>query len=220
MEKVKLLTEYTNDVQTVLSEQSEDKRTYITGIFLQAEVKNANGRIYPMNVMREAVERYKAERIDKNQAVGELNHPNPPTPKIDYDRACIKIVSLVEDGTNFIGKALVTNTPKGKLIEGLLSDGVSVGVSSRALAKTVYRNGTVIVQPGMVLATAADVVSDPSAPDAIVSAIMEEREWVMDDNGIVVGLAEDIDKVKGAIRKTKKANLPSMYKKLFEAITK
>jgi hypothetical protein len=179
---MKLITELTEEVNYI-TEAKEDgtKRHFIEGVFLMGEIKNRNGRIYPIEVLKNAVDTYKETHIDTKRALGELAHPNGP--QINLDRVSHIITQLVQDGNNFNGKALITETPMGAIVKGLLISGVSLGVSSRCLGSLKEdRNGSgcMIVQPDLKISTAADIVADPSAPNAYVKGIMENAEWVYD----------------------------------------
>lgn len=180
---MKLITEVTEDVQYI-TEGSEggNKKLYIEGIFLQSAVKNRNGRIYPESVMDKEVARYIKESIDTSTAMGELGHPQGPT--INLHRVSHRIVSLRKEGTNYVGKALITNTPMGEIAKGLIESGVKLGVSSRGMG-TVKANkqGINEVQSDFRLATAADIVADPSAPNAWVDGIMESVDWIYAKGG-------------------------------------
>jgi hypothetical protein len=169
-------------VQPLTEEVNGEKKLFIEGVFLQAGVKNRNGRIYPEQTMAREVNRYIKEYVEKNRALGELNHP--PQPQVNPERAAIKIVELKQDGTNWIGKAMVTSTPVGQVVRGLLKDGVQLGVSSRGVGTLRESQGVMVVQEDFRLFTAADVVHDPSAPDAFVNGIYESVEWIY-ENGVV-----------------------------------
>jgi len=161
--------------------KKDNGRWYIEGVYLQADVKNRNGRLYPKPVLSESVTKFQSDYIDTKTAVGETNHPKDRI-KSDFNQASIKIISLKEDGNNFIGKALVLNNDRGKNLQALLDDDIRIGVSSRALGSLRESNGVKIVQNDLVI-YGIDVVSDPSAPDAYVSAVMEERyDWVFCDD--------------------------------------
>jgi hypothetical protein len=169
IEKVEVLTEKVNGKQNL----------YIRGPFLQTEVVNRNGRMYPLSIMEREVKRYNEQYVQKGRALGELGHPDGPT--VNLDRVSHKICELYRDGNNFIGKAQILSTPMGKIAESLLKDGVTLGVSSRGLGSTsLTREGYSVVGEDFMLATAADIVADPSAPDAFVQGIMEGKEWVWD----------------------------------------
>lgn len=159
-----------------------EKKYFIEGIFLQSNLQNRNGRVYPKEVLRKEVNRYRAQFIDKNRAMGELGHPDGPT--INLDRVSHKIVGLWEDGDNFIGRAEILDTPFGKIVKNLMDAGVQLGVSSRGLGTMKKVNGVNEVQGDFYLATAADIVADPSAPSAFVNNIVENLEWELDDKGV------------------------------------
>ena len=168
IESVKFLVETT---------QSGKKSLYIEGVFLQGNIKNRNGRMYPMETLRREVARYNEAHVQAGRALGELGHPDGPT--VNLDRVSHKIVSLRESGSNFIGKAKILNTPMGKIASALVEDGVKLGVSSRGIGSLkTTREGVNVVGDDFMLATAADIVADPSAPDAFVEGIMEGKEWV------------------------------------------
>ena len=168
IESVKFLVETT---------KSGKKSLYIEGVFLQGEIKNRNGRMYPMETLRREVNRYNEAHVQAGRALGELGHPDGPT--VNLDRVSHKIVSLKESGSNFIGKAKILNTPMGKIASSLIEEGVKLGVSSRGIGSLrTTKEGVNIVGDDFMLATAADIVADPSAPDAFVEGIMEGKEWV------------------------------------------
>ena len=170
IESVKFLVETT---------KSGKKSLYIEGVFLQGNIKNRNGRMYPMDTLRKEVARYNESNVNSGRALGELGHPDGPT--VNLDRVSHKIVSLKESGDNFIGKAKILNTPMGKIASALVEDGVKLGVSSRGIGSLrTTKEGCNIVGDDFMLATAADIVADPSAPDAFVEGIMEGKEWVWD----------------------------------------
>jgi hypothetical protein len=176
-----LICEKTEDVRFITEADATDpvkQRMYIEGVYLQAGIKNRNGRIYPVETMDRECNRYISEVVAHGRAVGELGHPNGPT--INLERVSHRIVSLKKEGNNYIGKAMLTDTPYGKTAQGLISDGVNLGVSSRAMGSLTERNGVMEVQSDFRLATAADIVQDPSAPDAFVRGIMEGVQWWYD----------------------------------------
>jgi len=180
---MKLITEQIDDVEVIVENRNGKKSMFIEGIFLQGDIQNRNGRMYPMDTLRREVQRYNESFVDSGRAVGELGHPEGPT--VNLDRVSHKIVSLKESGSNFIGKAKILSTPMGKIAQNLIDEGVKLGVSSRGLGTlAVNENGIKVVSDDFMLATAADIVSDPSAPDAFVSGIMEGKDWVW-DGGIV-----------------------------------
>ena len=176
---MKLITEEVTNVKIITEGTGSNKKLYIEGIFLQGELKNRNGRIYPMQTLSREVSRYNENFVQKGRALGELGHPDGPT--VNLDRVSHKITSLVQEGNNFKGKACILSTPMGKIASSLLDEGVMLGVSSRGVGSLQTTNeGHKIVGEDFMLATAADIVADPSAPDAFVSGIMEGREWVWD----------------------------------------
>jgi len=174
---MKLIREEIENVEVIVESRNGKKSLYIEGVFLQGDIKNRNGRMYHMETLRREVGRYSESYINSGRALGELGHPDGPT--VNLDRVSHKIVSLKENGSNFIGKAKILSTPMGKIAESLLSEGVKLGVSSRGIGSlTQNREGVNIVSDDFMLATAADIVADPSAPDAFVEGIMEGKEWV------------------------------------------
>jgi len=179
---MKLITETIEDVQVITEGKGDSKKLYIEGVFLQSELKNRNGRMYPFSVLQKEVNRYNEEYIKTSRALGELGHPDGPT--VNLDRVSHRIVSLAEDGTNFRGKAQILDTPMGKIASSLLGEGVKLGVSSRGMGSIDRREDVNVVMDDFMLATAADIVADPSAPDAFVNGIMEGKEWAW-DNGIL-----------------------------------
>jgi len=179
---MKLIREEIESVEVLTEESNGKKHFYITGPFLQGDIKNRNGRIYESRILSKEVQRYSENYIDKNRAMGELGHPSGPT--VNLDRVSHKITSLKQEGSNFIGRAKILETPMGRIAGALLNDGVTLGVSSRGMGSLVTRNGTNYVGEDFMLATAADIVADPSAPDAFVQGIMEGKEWVW-DNGLL-----------------------------------
>ena len=189
---MKLISETVEDVNYLIEDDDTGKKNYrIRGPFLQAEIKNRNGRIYPMNILEKEVGRYNKEYIQKNRAFGELGHPDGPT--VNLERVSHMITALTPDGTNFIGEAKVMDTPYGKIVKNLIDEGAKLGVSSRGMGSLVPSRGAQVVKDDFYLATAADIVADPSAPNAFVEGIMEGKEWVW-DNGAVKEM--DIDAYK------------------------
>ena len=173
---MKLITESIEDIRILTEEKDGVKHLYIEGVFLQSEIKNRNGRIYPFDVLNKEVERYSEEYVKAGRALGELGHPDGPT--VNLDRVSHKITSLKAEGNNFMGKARILDTPMGKIAKSLLGEGVKLGVSSRGMSSLKEENGVKYVSDDFMLATAADIVADPSAPDAFVNGIMEGKEWV------------------------------------------
>ncbi len=179
---MKLITETIEDVQILTEEKNGKKLLYIEGVFLQSELKNRNGRMYPFNVLNKEVERYNEEYVKSKRALGELGHPDGPT--INLDRVSHRITSLRAEGNNFIGKAQILDTPMGNIAKNLLGEGVQLGVSSRGMGSIQKKEDCNVVADDFMLTTAADIVADPSAPDAFVNGIMEGKEWVW-NNGIL-----------------------------------
>lgn len=177
----KLIKEEVSEVNFLTEMNNGKKEHYITGIFMQAEQKNKNGRVYPMNILRTEVDRYNREYVNKNRAFGELGHPENPT--INLDRVSHMITYLSPDGNNFMGKAKILDTPNGKIVKSLLDGGANLGVSTRGVGSLKPQSGFQMVQDDFHLATAADIVADPSAPDAWVTGIMEGTEWVLTNAG-------------------------------------
>jgi len=194
---MKLISESIEDIDYLIEDDDTGKKNYkIRGPFLQAEVKNRNGRIYPMHILEKEVGRYNKEYIQKNRAFGELGHPDGPT--VNLERVSHMITSLHADGTDFIGEAKIMDTPYGKIVKNLIDEGAKLGVSSRGMGSLVPMRGAQVVKDDFYLATAADIVADPSAPNAFVEGIMEGKEWVW-DNGAVKEM--DIDAYKKELSK-------------------
>jgi len=190
---MKLIREEIETVDFIVEERNGKKNLYIEGVFLQGNIKNRNGRMYPMETLRREVARYNENFIQRNRALGELGHPDGPT--VNLDRVSHKITSLVQEGNNFRGKAQILSTPMGKIASSLLDEGVMLGVSSRGVGSlSTTSEGCKIVGEDFQLATAADIVADPSAPDAFVNGIMEGREWVWEGGILREQLAEQTKK--------------------------
>jgi hypothetical protein len=179
---MKLISEALQDVQFMTEEVAGLKQYYISGIFMQANQKNRNGRVYPSDILEREVKRYSDTYITSNRAFGELGHPDGPT--INLDRVSHMIKELYKDGDNFIGKAKIMDTPMGKIVKNLMDEGATLGVSSRGMGSLKQSQGVNVVQSDFYLSTAADIVADPSAPDAFVDGIMEGKEWIW-DNGVL-----------------------------------
>lgn len=179
---MKLITENIEDIQILTEEKDGKEHLYIEGVFLQSEIKNRNGRIYPFSVLEKEVGRYNEEYVSKGRALGELGHPDGPT--VNLDRVSHRITSLKAEGKNFMGKARILETPMGNIAKSLLGEGVKLGVSSRGMGSIDRQESASYVMDDFMLATAADIVADPSAPDAFVNGIMEGKEWVW-DNGLL-----------------------------------
>ncbi len=190
---MKLIREEIEKVELITESVGGKKQLYIQGVFLQSECVNRNGRMYPFQIMEREVNRYNENYVKKGRALGELGHPDGPT--VNLDRVSHKITELKQDGNNFIGKAQILSTPMGKIAESLLKDGVTLGVSSRGIGSLRENNkGYKEVGEDFMLATAADIVADPSAPDAFVQGIMEGKEWVWDGGLLREKLAENTRK--------------------------
>ena len=191
---MKLITEQNNDIEVLTEEKDGKKSTYIKGVFLQTEITNRNGRMYKFDTMNREVSKYNEEFVNRGRALGELGHPEGPT--LNLDRVSHKIVELYPEGTNFIGKAKLMETPMGKIAKSLLEEGVQLGVSSRGLGSIKKEGNCQVVADDFILSTAADIVADPSAPDAFVEGIYEGREWVQADGRIK---EQQIEQIKAAI---------------------
>jgi hypothetical protein len=210
---MKLITEINESVK-ILTEANESggKSFFIEGIFMQAELPNRNNRMYSLPILQKETDRYVTEYVNKNRAYGELGHPEGPT--INLERVSHMIKSLKQDGNNFIGKAKIMETPYGNIVKNLLSEGASIGVSTRGMGTLEEgKNGVKMVKDDFYLATAADIVADPSAPDAYVRGIMEGKEWVW-DNGVI--READVQRQKEVIQKSSKKDLEETMIKVFE----
>ena len=208
---MKLITETIEDVKLITEGTGDDKKLYIEGVFLQSELKNRNGRMYPFSVLEKEVNRYNEEYVETKRALGELGHPDGPT--VNLDRVSHRITSLKAEGNNFIGKAQILDTPMGKIAKSLLGEGVQLGVSSRGMGSIDKREDVNVVMDDFMLATAADIVADPSAPDAFVNAIMEGKEWVW-SNGILQ--EKSIAKYQRYIDESTRQNLEERTLKVFQ----
>jgi len=190
---MKLITEEVARVKFIVEGKGAQKKMFIEGVFLQGEIKNRNGRMYPINTLAKEVNRYNESFVKKGRALGELGHPEGPT--VNLDRVSHKITSLVQEGNNFRGKAQLLSTPMGKIAQNLIGEGVTLGVSSRGVGSLKEDvRGCKVVGEDFMLATAADIVADPSAPDAFVSGIMEGKEWVWEGGILREELAEKTQK--------------------------
>ena len=208
---MKLITETIENVKILTEERDGKKLLYIEGVFLQSELKNRNGRMYPFDVLNNEVKRYNEEYVKSKRALGELGHPDGPT--INLDRVSHRITSLRAEGNNFIGKAQILDTPMGQIAKSLLGEGVQLGVSSRGMGSIEKREDTSVVRDDFMLTTAADIVADPSAPDAFVNGIMEGKEWVW-DNGILK--ESKVDKYQRYINGAPRRELEERTLKVFE----
>jgi len=184
MHTVKLFSEAIEDVEYICEEKESGKKNYkIRGVFMQADVKNRNGRVYPMDVLQKEVTKYNKNFIQQKRAFGELGHPDGPT--VNLERVSHMITSLVPDGKDFIGEAKILETPMGKIVKNLMDEGAKLGVSSRGMGSLDQKKGGNYVRDDFYLATAADIVADPSAPNAFVEGIMEGKEWVWNNGALI-----------------------------------
>ncbi len=208
---MKLITETIENIE-VLTEERNGKKDYkIKGIFMQADIKNRNGRIYPVGTLAKEVKRYNEQFINKKRAFGELGHPDGPT--VNLERVSHMITSLKPEGKNFVGEAKIMDTPYGKIVKNLIDEGAQLGVSSRGMGSLQSGSQGNVVGKDFYLATAADIVADPSAPDAFVEGIMEGKEWVW-DNGVLKSM--EVEKYKEEIEKTKRAELAEKKASIFK----
>ena len=195
MDTIKLISEAVEEVEYITEAKEGGGKNYkIKGIFLQADIKNRNGRVYPMEVLEKEVNRYNKKFINENRAYGELGHPDGPT--VNLERVSHMVTSLTPDGKNFIGEAKVMETPMGKIVKSLMNEGGKLGVSSRGMGSLDQKNGANYVRDDFYLATAADIVADPSAPNAFVEGIMEGKEWVWNHGSLVEA---ELVRMKGRI---------------------
>jgi hypothetical protein len=218
MSGLKLIREFCHDTEILTEGADLTKRYYVRGITLQSEVCNKNKRIYPKKVLKEAITEYVKLNMkpgESSRAMGELNHPKADVESVNLENISHKFVEIQEDGNNWITKALVLNTPKGQIVQTLLSEGVQIGISSRGLGKVKDSNGVKIIE-SLQLITLGDLVGDPSAPDAFVQGILESREWVY-ENGLLVekDLSEQIDGWKKAIQESSKSEVQSVIVSAF-----
>ena len=191
MNTVKLISEAVEDAQLIVEEDDKGKKNYkIRGIFMQSDVKNRNGRVYPQEVLEKEVAKYNKNFINENRAFGELGHPDGPT--VNLERVSHMITSLTPDGKNFIGEAKIMDTPMGKIVKNLMDEGAKLGVSSRGMGSLEQKNGANYVRDDFYLATAADIVADPSAPNAFAQGIMEGKEWVWNNGSLVEAHVADL----------------------------
>ena len=208
---MKLITETIENIE-VLKEERNGKKDYkIRGVFMQADIKNRNGRIYPVGTLAKEVKRYNEQFINKKRAFGELGHPDGPT--VNLERVSHMITSLKPEGKNFIGEAKIMDTPYGKIVKNLIDEGAQLGVSSRGMGSLQSGSQGNVVGKDFYLATAADIVADPSAPDAFVEGIMEGKEWVW-DNGVLKSM--EVEKFKEEIEKTRRAELAEAKARVFK----
>ena len=212
---MKLISEEISNAEYLVEETNGKKDYKIRGVFLQSDLKNRNGRVYPKDILNKEVKRYNAEFINKKRAFGELGHPDGPT--VNLERVSHMITKLYPDGNNFIGEAKIMNTPYGKIVKGLIDEGAQLGVSSRGMGSLINRGQGNVVKDDFYLATAADIVADPSAPDAFVEGIMEGKEWVW-ESGVLV--EKDIEAWRMEVYKAKKRELEEKKLKVFDSMLK
>ena len=209
---MKLITETIEDIEVLTEANNSGGKNYkIRGVFMQADIKNRNGRVYPVDTLAKEVKRYTNEFINKKRAFGELGHPDGPT--VNLERVSHMITSLKPEGKNFIGEAKVMDTPYGKIVKNLIDEGAQLGVSSRGMGSIQQSQGRNVVGKDFYLATAADIVADPSAPDAFVEGIMENKEWVW-DNGILKSI--EVEHYKEEIERTKRKELAEVKANIFK----
>ena len=212
---MKLISEEIQDAEYLVEDVGGKKNYKIKGVFLQSDIKNRNGRIYPKEIMMKEVNRYQKEFVNKKRAFGELGHPDGPT--VNLERVSHMITDLKQEGSNFIGEAKIMNTPYGKFVKGLIDEGAQLGVSSRGMGSLEQRNGANYVKNDFMLATAADIVADPSAPDAFVQGIMESKEWVWDNGRLV---ERDVEAWRKEIRSASTRKLEEKKLEIFENFLK
>ena len=209
MNTVKLFSEAIEDVEYITEEKENGNKNYkIRGIFMQADIKNRNGRVYPMEVLDEEVKNYNKNFIKQNRAFGELGHPDGPT--VNLERVSHMITSLEPDGKNFIGEAKIMDTPMGKIVKNLMDEGAKLGVSSRGMGSLKQKGGANVVSDDFYLATAADIVADPSAPNAFVEGIMEGKEWVWNNGSLVEAHVADLKKRFDVKKHQRQVNLEAL----------
>ena len=208
---MKLIAEYMESDLNVITEKVNGKKSLvIEGVFMQADAKNRNGRIYPKNILEKAVNKYVTEQVNTGRAVGELNHPEGPT--INLDKVSHKITDLNFEGSNVVGKASILKTPMGQIVEGLLEGGVKLGVSSRGMGSLVQKNGAMQVRDDFMLST-VDIVQDPSAPEAFVNGVMEGVDWVW-NNGVLC--AQQVEEIETEIKEARNMRSADVEIKAFK----
>ena len=209
MDTVKLISEAVEEVEYITEEKDDGGKNYkIRGIFMQADIKNRNGRVYPMEVLDEEVKKYNKNFIEQKRAFGELGHPDGPT--VNLERVSHMITSLKPDGKNFIGEAKIMDTPMGKIVKNLMDEGAKLGVSSRGMGSLKQKGGANVVSDDFYLATAADIVADPSAPNAFVEGIMEGKEWVWNNGALVEAHVADLKKKFDVKKHQRQVNLEAL----------
>ena len=212
---MKLIREEITDIEFVTEETNNKKNYFIKGVFMQADLKNRNGRVYPMETLNKEVSRFTKKFINEKRAFGELGHPDGPT--VNLERVSHMITKLYPDGKNFMGKAKITNTPYGNIVKSLIDEGAKLGVSSRGMGSLENRSGANYVKSDFYLATAADIVADPSAPDAFVQGVMEGKEWVW-DNGIIKEV--EVNELRKEIERAKRHELAEKKAAVFNKFLK
>ena len=209
MNTVKLISEAIEDVEYITEDKENGGRNYkIRGVFMQADVKNRNGRVYPMEVLEKEVTRYNKKFINENRAYGELGHPDGPT--VNLERVSHMVTELYPDGKNFIGEAKILKTPMGEIVKNLMDEGAKLGVSSRGMGSLDQRNGANYVRNDFYLATAADIVADPSAPNAFVEGIMEGKEWVWNHGSLIESELVEMKKRLDVQKRRRQANAEAL----------
>ena len=209
---MKLITETIENIEVLTEEKDNGKKDYkIKGVFMQSDIKNRNGRVYPVETLAKEVARYTKEFINKKRAFGELGHPDGPT--VNLERVSHMITSLKPEGKNFIGEAKIMDTPYGKIVKNLIDEGAQLGVSSRGMGSIQRTNNKNVVGRDFYLATAADIVADPSAPDAFVEGIMEGKEWVWDNGRLI---SKSVEEYKEEIERTKRHELAVVKSRIFK----
>ena len=209
MDTVKLFSEAVEDVEFITEAKENGGKNYkIRGIFMQADVKNRNGRVYPLDILEKEVTKYNKNFIKENRAFGELGHPEGPT--VNLERVSHMITELHPDGKNFIGEAKIMDTPMGKIVKNLMDEGAKLGVSSRGMGSLDSKNGANYVRDDFYLATAADIVADPSAPNAFVEGIMEGKEWVWNNGALVEAHVANLKKKFDVKQRQKQANMEAL----------
>jgi hypothetical protein len=208
---MKLICEVNESIEIMTEEKNGQKTYFIEGTFLQGDIKNRNGRVYEFKMLKDKVEQYRKEFVEQKRAFGELGHPEGPT--INLERVSHMITELGPDGKNFYGKAKIMDTPYGKIVKNLMDEGAKLGVSSRGVGSLEEKNGANYVKDDFRLSTAADIVADPSAPEAFVRGVMEGREWIY-ENGLLV--AKEIDEIKQSIRRASSRKLEEQMVNAFK----
>ena len=209
MNTVKLISEAIEDVEYITEDKENGGKNYkISGVFMQADVKNRNGRVYPMDVLEKEVNRYNKKFINEDRAFGELGHPDGPT--VNLERVSHMVTELYPDGKNFIGEAKILKTPMGEIVKNLMDEGAKLGVSSRGMGSLDQRNGANYVRNDFYLATAADIVADPSAPNAFVEGIMEGKEWVWNHGSLIESELVEMKKRLDVQKRRKQANAEAL----------